>query len=316
MTADQEQQLLSADRADVSVVVVGSANLDLVFSVPAIPAPGETILATDRSQHLGGKGNNQATAAARAGADTIFVGSLGQDESAESIMEGFGKAGISPQVRRQQDLPTGTALITVDDHGENAIVVDSGANARLTDLTPDELSTVAEAGILLMQLEIPLATVISAAEHAKQSETLVVLNAAPMQDLPEELLAAVDVLIVNETEAARLTDETDPDVAARRLSESVPNVIITVGADGAVIAGRDAEPHHVPGHQVEVIDTTGAGDTFCGALVADLARTARDGGAPDLIAAVAFATRAAALSVQRAGAVPSIPTRQQIDQFG
>jgi ribokinase len=231
-------------------------------------------------------------------------------------MDGFAQAGISPQVRRQQDLPTGTALITVDDHGENAIVVDSGANARLVDLDPDELATVAEAGILLMQLEIPLATVTRAAQHAKQSGTLVVLNAAPMQDLPEELLAAVDVLIVNETEAARLTDASDPDAAARRLSDLVPNVIITIGSDGAVIAGRDAEPHHVPGHQVEVVDTTGAGDTFCGALAAELARNARAGGAPDLIAAVEFAVKAAALSVQSAGAVPSIPTRQQIDRFG
>lgn len=296
------------------VVVVGSANLDLVYSVPTSPEPGETILATGRSQHLGGKGNNQATAAARAGADTCFVGAVGTDEAAEMIIAGFAESMIAPRLRRISDSPTGTALITVDGTGENAIVVDPGANSRLLDLTEDELSAVAAADVLLMQLEIPLPTVITAARHAVDSQTLVVLNAAPMQELPYELLTAVDVLIVNRTEAEQLTGQAEPERSARKLIDIVPAVIITLGGDGALLATRGQDPERIPGHPVDVLDTTGAGDAFCGALAAELSRAgSRDRNA--LTAAAAFANKAAALSVQRAGAVPSIPTRDEIDRF-
>ena len=281
----------------MSVVVVGSGNVDLVSQVERIPSPGETVLSTGFATHAGGKGNNQATAAARAGAATTFVGAFGDDDNGARLRESLTESGVRPLVRTS-DEPTGTALITVSTSGENAIVVNAGANTTLTGLTPEERSVVAGAGLVLMQLEIPLDTVTEAAEVASGR---VVLNAAPARQLPEELLTHVDLLIVNEHEAALLG-------GADHLLAVVPAVVVTLGADGALVRTRDTTTE-VPGITVDVVDTTGAGDTFCGALVAAL-----DERMP-LDDAVRFATVAAALSVRRAGAVPAIPTREEIDDF-
>jgi ribokinase len=281
----------------MSVTVVGSGNVDLVSQVERIPEPGETVLSTGFATHAGGKGNNQATAAARAGASTTFVGAFGADDNGARLLASLADAGVRTLVRTSAE-PTGTALITVSATGENAIVVNAGANATLTDLTPGERAAIAGADLVLLQLEIPLETVIAAARIASGR---VVLNAAPARPLPDELLAAVDLLVVNEHEAALLG-------GADHLLTVVPGLVVTLGAKGALV--RTAETTtEVPGIPVDVVDTTGAGDTFCGALVAAL-----DERVP-LDEAARFATVAAALSVRRAGAVPAIPTREEIDDF-
>lgn len=281
----------------MSVTVVGSGNVDLVSQVERIPEPGETVLSTGFATHAGGKGNNQATAAARSGASTTFVGAFGDDDNGTRLLASLADAGVRTLVRTSAE-PTGTALITVSATGENAIVVNAGANATLTDLTPEERSAIAGADLVLLQLEIPLETVTSAARIASGR---VVLNAAPAQPLPDDLLAAVDLLVVNEHEAASLG-------GADHLLTVVSGLVVTLGAKGALVRTRDTTTE-VPGIPVDVVDTTGAGDTFCGALVAAL-----DERIP-LDDAVRFATVAAALSVRRAGAVPAIPTREEIDDF-
>lgn len=300
------------------IVVVGSANLDLVYRVQRIPQPGETLLATSSARNPGGKGNNQAIAAARAGGRVEFITALGTDAAADPILEALDAANVAVHARRVPR-PTGTAIITVDDAAENTIVVDSGANAALVDLSRDERATIGGAGLLLLQLETPIETVTEAARVAHTVGTTVVLNAAPARELGSELLSNVDVLIVNEHEAlivaaglvdagalpAEVTAATAGEVG-RVLTRVVASVVITLGAEGAVVVeGESAE--HVAAFPVRAVDTTGAGDTLCGALVTALAE-----GMP-LARATRFAAAAAALSVQREGAVPSIPERAEID---
>ena len=307
----------------MGVVVVGSANFDLIYRVERIPAAGETVLATSSDSAPGGKGNNQVTAAARAGADASFIAAIGTDGAGERLVASLEESGVSLQLRRT-GAPTGTAIIAVDEHGENAIVVDSGANGTLTDLTPAERAVIADARVLLLQLETPLETVAEAAAVARRAGTLVVLNAAPIRLLPRVLLDDVDVLIVNEHEAAHLaadlrqTGRVDADEAAlaATIGELGLAVIITLGARGALVSVPGQGDIHVAGLPVEAVDTTGAGDTFCGALVAELVRS--ESGSTDLAAlgrCAEFATAAAALCVQRPGAVPSIPTLNEIQAF-
>ena len=307
------------------IVVLGSANLDLVYRVPRIPTPGETLLATGTAQHPGGKGNNQVIAVARAGASVAFIAALGKDAAAELLSESLAEAGVIDLIRRV-DEATGTALITVDDNAENTIIVNSGANARLVDLTESERAIIAAADFLLMQLETPIDTVIDAARVGQAAGTTVVLNAAPARELPADLLGLVDILVVNEHEAltvagglahsglvntASLPESVTVDTAGsvgEVLLAAVAAVVITLGSDGAVVIDENGVTH-IPSPRVTAIDTTGAGDTLCGALVAGLAEGMR------LRAATTFATIAAALSVQKTGAVPSIPFRREIDAF-
>lgn len=311
----------------MSVVVLGSANLDLVYEVERIPRPGETLLANGFAQHPGGKGNNQATAAARAGAAVSFIAAMGHDEAAETILSSLRHSRVENMVRRTA-APTGTALITVDDSAENTIIVNSGANSELTHLTEDEAATIAGADILLLQLEIPLETVIAGARAAHRTSTRVVLNAAPIRPLPPALLNYVDLLVVNEHEARLVNQASDDDstvssaitleeaaALAGNLLRLVPAVVVTLGPQGAIVQTRDMEAVHVPGEQVTAVDTTGAGDTFCGALAAALDSMPAGWLADALVSAAKFATAAAALSVQRTGAVPSIPTREEINHF-
>lgn len=269
-----------------------------------IPAPGETVLSNGFSVALGGKGQNQAVAAARAGAPTRFVAAVGVDAFGAQIREGLETDGISGDLVRDVDAPTGTALIAVDGHGENTIIVEAGANAQLVGLSEADRMAIAESAVLVMQLEIPLDTVVAAAAHARMSGTTAVLNAAPICDLPDELLASLDILIVNEHEAAHLAKSR----AGTDLTDLVPTVIVTLGADGAVLYGRGTEEIRVPAPKVTAVDATGAGDTFCGALAAAI-----DEGQA-LESALRFAVVAASLSVENHGAVPSIPRRPAIDE--
>jgi ribokinase len=292
----------------VTVVVVGSGNVDLVSRVERIPLPGETVLSTGFATHPGGKGNNQATASVRAGAATTFVGAFGDDEHGARLRAGLTGDGVRTLVRTCGE-PTGTALIAVSDAGENSIVVNQGANATLADLTDDERAVVAGGDVVLLQLEIPLETVVDAARAARGT---VVLNAAPARPLPRSLLDALDLLVVNEHEAAVVAGTGDD--PAERLLDTVPAVVVTLGAEGALVCCRDDVPVRVPGIAVDVVDTTGAGDTFVGALAARLDELG--GISPSTLdTATRFATVAAALSVRQAGAVPAIPTRKEIDDF-
>jgi ribokinase len=290
------------------VVVVGSANVDLVLPVQRIPRPGETVLAGVMSRGPGGKGANQAVASARAGARTAMVVALGDDDGGALLRDALGGSGVDLSLATTSDAPTGTAIITVEQSGENSIVVAPGANGELT-LSAAALAAIGEAKIVLSQLEIPFPTV----QAAAAASAYFILNAAPAADLPDDLLAEVDLLVVNETEAEAIAG---PDRSA--LLKKVPAAIVTLGGDGAVILTRDLDGDGeiaVPGVRVDVVDTTAAGDTFCGVLAASLAAASATGSiaGTDLTNAVRRANVAASLSVQVAGAIPSVPHGDAID---
>jgi ribokinase len=291
------------------VAVVGSANLDLVYSVDRIPTPGETVLATGQSRHPGGKGLNQAVAAARAGAGTVFVGALGDDDAGAGLRSTMAAAGIDAGLVRTVHEPTGTALITVQADGDNTIVVAAGANGTVDRLDPAERQIVAAAAVLVAQLEVPVPAVAGAAAAARESQTTVVLNASPAQPLDDDLLRLVDVLVVNEHEALVLTGRDDPRAAAAALLDLVPAVVVTLGPRGASVLTREGGATTLPAPEVAVVDTTGAGDTFTGVLAAGLAA----GGS--ILDAAARAVVAASLSTQIHGAVPSIPTAADVDRL-
>jgi ribokinase len=300
------------------VVVLGSANLDLVYAVPAIPAPGETVLASGQARHPGGKGLNQAVAASRAGASTAFLGALGDDAAAEQLLAALDGSGVDTSGVRRVAGPSGTALIAVRPDGDNAIVVASGANATMESLVAAERSAIAAARVLVMQLEIPLSIVAAAVACARAAETVVVLNAAPARALGSELLRGIDVLVANEHEARVLGVDSDevlrphipPDGPGVVRTDAKPiglTVVTTLGAAGARWSGPEGDGQ-VAAPPAEVVDTTGAGDTFTGGLAAGLATGL------SLAEAVERAVVAATISVETEGAVPSIPTREQIDR--
>jgi ribokinase len=288
-------------------VVLGSANIDLVYSVDQVPALGETVLATGQARHPGGKGLNQAVAAARAGARTAFVGAVGDDPGGIELGVVLRDCGIDTTLLHTVEGPTGTALITVQRDGNNTIVVAAGANGTINELTVDAREAVAAASLLVAQLEVPLAVVAQAAQAARSAGTTVVLNAAPATHLDDALLSLVDVLVVNENEAMTLAGGDDPIVAAGTLTDRASTVVVTLGSAGAAVLQRGEQIEDLPAIKALVADTTGAGDTFTGVLAAGLAA-----GEP-VAAAARRAVIAAGISVERHGAVPSIPTRAQID---
>ncbi len=297
-----------ADGRGAAVVVLGSANTDVVLAVPAVPAAGETVLATGMARHPGGKGLNQAVAAARAGARTAFLGAVGRDEAGAALAAVLAQDGVDDALLRRVEEPTGTAHVAVQDDGDNAIVVAPGANGTLVELTGRELAAVGAARVLVAQLEVPLTAVLAAARAARVAGTTVVLNAAPATTLPPDLLALVDVLVVNEHEAAVVAGRPGaPEALAAHLLTRVPAVVVTLGGAGALHAVRDGGSARVPAPAARAVDTTGAGDTATGVLAAALAA-----GLP-MADAVRRAVTAGSLAVETAGAVPSIPTAAQVD---
>lgn len=290
-----------------SVVVLGSANLDLLLPVPDIPAPGETVLAFGMSWAPGGKGANQAVAAARVGARCALLGAVGRDEGGRVLRAALAGAGVDVTGLRDVAAATGLAVVMVAGSGENAIVVAAGANDHVA-VGAVDAARIAAADVLLTQLEVPVTVVRAGAAAARAAGTLVLLNAAPARELAADLLALVDLLIVNEHEAAALADRPagDPDDLAGRLLGLVPAVVVTLGAAGALYRTAAGRREHVPAVPARVVDTTAAGDTFCGVLAAELAA-----GRPVPVA-MRWASAAASLGVQTAGAIPSIPDRAAV----
>ena len=299
-----------------SILVVGSSNTDMIIKVERIPKPGETILGGEFASAAGGKGANQAVGAARAGGAVAFIARVGQDMFGDKAIAGFIADGINVEyVMRDPTNPSGVALIFVAQNGENSIAVASGANARLT---PADLrkarSAFGKSSVVVLQLETPLETVKVAAELAATAGARVILNPAPARPLPDDLLRRVFLLTPNESEAELLTglgvtNETAVAKAADALlARGAQNVIITLGARGAFVAGKEGRGL-VKGFKVKPVDTTAAGDVFNGTLAVALAE------GKTLLEAARFASAAAAISVTRLGAQTSAPTRDEIDRL-
>ena len=290
------------------IVVVGSLNMDLVIRTPHIPQPGESILGRDFQTLPGGKGANQAVAAARIGAQVTMVGRVGRDGFGETLLGTLAAAGIDNQyVIKDESAATGVALIVVDEAGQNSIVVASGANMSLTvdDVIAAE-AAIAAADVLLLQLESPLAVVERAAEVATQHGVTVILNPAPAQKLPTSLLSKVDILIPNETETSLLTGltlSTPIEQAAEALFDlGVGKIIMTLGEKGAMYIDHDGH-ELVPAFKIAPVDTTAAGDAFVGGFAVALAEK------QPLAKAVRWGNASGALAATKMGAQPSLPDR-------
>jgi ribokinase len=282
------------------IALVGSINLDIVVGVDRHPAPGETVLGDDRQEVPGGKGANQAVAAARLGADVAFVGRVGDDDAGRRLRDGLTAEGVDvTHVRVDADAPTGVALIAVDRAGENTIVVSSGANARVSAADVEAARDVlANAAVTLVQHEVPEDAVAAAIAAAGGT---VVLNPAPARPI----VAPVDVLVPNRGELEALAGRAGDPVELARSLDSARAVVVTLGNEGAaVIEGSRVE--RIPAPRVDAVDTTGAGDAFCGALAQAL-----DAGA-DLVEAARWAVRAAAASVTKPGAQGGLPRRADL----
>lgn len=298
------------------ITVVGSVNMDLVFRTPRMPAVGETLHGHEFCQIPGGKGANQAVAAARQGAQVSFIGAVGDDGFGSFSRDCLAAEGMElTHLARVAGVATGVAGILVDDSGSNSIVLAAGANATLTAAQVDAaIAAIAGAQLLVCQLETPLATVTRAIEIARAQGVKVILNPAPAQDLTDALLAQVDYLILNETEASQLSGITVVDQdSAKAASEQIlrrgtGTVLLTMGEHGALIT-ESTGSQFIPAVKVDVVDTTAAGDTFVGAFAVGLANGL------SVIDASREAQYTAALTVTKLGAQTSIPQRQQVLDF-
>ena len=296
--------------------VLGSINVDHVIRVPYFPKAGETLTGYGYQIAYGGKGANQAVAAARCGANVSFVGAIGDDQIGQTMKQAFEQDGIDTSaISVIPNQSTGLAMIQVADSGENSIVISAGANADLSEaLVEQHKSHIEQADILLMQLESPLQAVTLATKFAKTAGVKVVLNPAPAQPLPNSLLSQIDIITPNETEAEilagiKVTDEHSAAVTANHFHQlGIETVLITLGSKG-VYYSEKGEGEIIPGFRVKAVDTTAAGDTFNGAFVTALleGKSAKE--------AIRFAHAAAAISVTRMGAQTAIPRREDVDQF-
>lgn len=298
------------------LVVLGSINADHILNLDAFPSPGETVTGSHYQVAFGGKGANQAVAAGRSGADIAFIACVGSDDTGARVRQQLvqDKVDVAP-VSVIEGESTGVALIFVNGEGENVIAIHAGANAALTPaLVEAQHARIAQAAALLMQLESPVESVLAAARIAQQNQTRVILNPAPARKLSDELLALVDIITPNETEAEKLTgiavknDDDAAKAAAALHAKGIGTVIITLGSRG-VWASVNGEGQRVPGFKVKAIDTIAAGDTFNGALLTALLEE------KPLAEAIRFAHAAAAIAVTRPGAQPSVPWRKEIDDF-
>ncbi len=297
------------------ILVVGSSNTDLIAQVDRFPLAGETVEGKFFLQAMGGKGANQALAAHRLGGNVKFVTCLGNDANGKNTLKYYQHEGLDVSSSLiVKDAPTGTAMILVNGEGENCIVITPGANQELSaeyiENIEDEIAT---AAMVVLQMEIPMNTVRKVCEIASRFNTQVLLNVAPAREVDVSLLKLVDILVVNETEIEKisgmsLTTDGEDAVIGSILSMGAGTVILTLGRKGCIV--RNHQVHtHVQAFQVDAVDTTASGDTFCGALVARLSHGA------DLVEAVKFATASSAVCVMKLGAQPSIPTEKEVQAF-
>jgi ribokinase len=298
------------------LVVLGSINADHILNLESFPTPGETVIGNQYQIAFGGKGANQAVAAGRSGADIAFIACTGDDDTGERVRQQLKSDNIDiAPVSVVTGKSTGVALIFVNGEGENVIGIHAGANAALSvDRVEAQRDIIAQASALLMQLESPVESVLAAAHIAHENNTIVALNPAPARELSDELLALVDIITPNETEAEKLTgikvdsDEDASNAAQVLHTKGIETVIITLGSRG-VWASVKGEGRRIPGFKVKAIDTIAAGDTFNGALMTALIENHA------LDESIRFAHAAAAIAVTRKGAQPSVPWRKEIDEF-
>lgn len=298
------------------LVVLGSINADHILNLEHFPTPGETVTGQEYQVAFGGKGANQAVAAGRSGADIAFIACVGSDDTGSRVCKQLASDNIDTSpISTIKDASTGVALIFVNSAGENVIGIHAGANGALAPaLVAEQNQKIAEASVLLMQLESPLQSVLAAAKIAHQHQTKVVLNPAPACELSDELLGLVDMITPNETEAEKLTgirveNDDDAAVAAQALhAKGIETVIITLGSRGVWLS-ENGKGQRVAGFKVKAVDTIAAGDTFNGALVTALLED------KPMADAIRFAHAAAAIAVTRKGAQPSVPWRNEIDDF-
>lgn len=299
----------------MTVYVLGSLNIDLVSTVERMPNPGETVSGTSFKTYIGGKGLNQAVGCSRAGAKVIMLGAVGDDGYGKELIEALAADNISDKYISHKNGASGVAVIETDATGQNRIVVIPGANGQLTPTDiPEEVFKDSTAKYLIAQLESPIMTVADAFKRAKEAGLTTALNPAPAQKLSLELLSYIDLITPNQFEAELLTGikVTDHQSAIKAgqalLAQGVKQVIVTLGEDGAMFVSHD-ENFHQPAFTVTVVDTTGAGDTFCGGLIAKLSE------GMNMKDAIRYATAAAGLSTRKAGAVPSIPRSTEVAQL-
>lgn len=294
------------------VIVVGSANVDFSVAVDRLPTRGETVLGRDFRQSFGGKGANQAIAAHKSGADVVFLTKIGTDPNGRMMEKHLVTAGLPPTgILRDPKTPTGVAVIMVDRSGANQIAVAPGSNQMLTaEEVQRAASLMAGARVLLVQLEVELPTVVQALSLAKKTRVMTILNPAPAQPLPTDLLTLVDILTPNEGEVCQLGGQPDPADAARVLvKRGARTVIVTRGSEGALLVDGENEPRLFSSYPVDTVDSTGAGDAFNGALASALA----SGEAMEK--AIAFANAAGALATTKRGTQESFPSRREIEQL-
>lgn len=295
------------------ILVVGSLNADLVVRAPRFPQPGETISGDDLNIFPGGKGANQAVAAARLGANVSMLGRVGKDNFGDFLLENLKQNKVDSTLIQRDDSSTGTAIIIVDSSGQNSIVLSSGANGNVSIADVDNIPF-ANYQLLLLQLEIPLPTVLRAAQRAKESNTRVVLNPAPAKELPDELIALADFIIPNETELSLLTKQKVSDIASAEsaarnlLGRGAKHVIVTLGGKGALIVNTET-CKQVDTYLVNVVDTTAAGDAFIGGFATSLLEN------KSLEEAVRFGCACGALAVTKFGAQPSLPTKEEVEKL-
>jgi len=307
------------------ILVVGSLNADLVARVPRFPQPGETISGDDLHIIPGGKGANQAVAAARLGARVSMLGRVGKDNFGDFLLNNLKSNNVDSKLVQRDDASTGTAIIAVDPNGQNIIVLSAGANGKVSSADVDHASF-PSGGLLLLQLEIPTPAVLRAAQRASENGLRVILNPAPAQSIPDELIALTDFIIPNETELSLLTDMEITDIesaekAARVLLErGAQNVIVTLGNKGALIIDKDMSPSrasrdhgdarkHVDTYQVNVVDTTAAGDAFIGGFTVALLQD------KSIENATKYGCVCGALATTKFGAQPSLPAKTDVENF-
>lgn len=298
------------------VVILGSLNVDTILRIKRVPQPGETLQMNDRSSAAGGKGANQAVAAARAGAETSFIGQVGNDDAGKFMIESLKDDQVDTSgINVDSGSGTGSAYIFLDENGQNSILVYGGANQKVTATeVHNGAEQIKNADFVVTQFETPQLAAIEAFKLAKEAGAMTILNPAPASEMLPELLELSDIVIPNETESASLTGIEVTDEASMMANAAafekmgVKNLIITVGSKGAFYSTEDGRHDFVPAFKVKAIDTTAAGDTFIGALSSQLKTDLSN-----IKEALTFAQRASSITVQRLGAMPSIPTKAEIE---